>query len=116
LHSRENIAADIESGFVRVLFLDGVLAGTGTLADNHIARLFVLPDKQKNGYGSFLMQRLEEEIAAKYDRVVLDASLCATCFYEHQGYQTVLHKECPTSNGGFLVYGIMEKLLALREK
>lgn len=108
--------ADIESGYVRVLFLDNCLIGTGTFSENHISRLFVLPNFQKNGYGSHIMQCLEEEISAKHNFAVLDASLCATCFYEHMGYKTVSHNELSTDNGFSLVYGIMEKPLAVSSK
>ncbi|MCI8973971.1 MAG: GNAT family N-acetyltransferase [Lachnospiraceae bacterium] len=111
LHARENIAADIESGCVRVLFSENCLIGTGTFSENHISRLFVLPNFQQNGYGSYMMQRLEEEISAKHNVAILDASLCAACFYEHKGYKTVSHKEVSTDNGFYLVYEIMEKTL-----
>lgn len=111
LHSRERIAANIENDFVRVLFADGDLVGTGSYMGNHISRLFVLPDLQGKGYGSYMMQRLEKEISEKYNSVVLDASLAATCFYEHKGYQTIRHEELSADNGAVLVYGIMEKQL-----
>lgn len=113
LHSKEKIAADIDSGYVRVLFLDNCLIGTGTFSENHISRLFVLPDFQKNGYGSHIMQCLEEEISTKHNLVILDASLCATCFYERKGYKTISHNELSTDNGFTLVYGIMEKPLTV---
>ena len=113
LHSKEKIAADIESGCVRALFLDNCLIGTGTFSENHITRLFVLPGFQKKGYGSYIMQCLEEEISAKHNLVILDASLCATCFYEHKGYKTVSHNELSTASGFSLVYGIMEKTLTV---
>ncbi len=113
LHSKENIAGDIEKGFVRVLFLDNCFIGTGTFSENHISRLFVLPNFQKNGYGSYMMQCMEEEISANHNTAVLDASLCATCFYEHKGYKTVSHNELVTDNGFSLVYGIMEKSLTV---
>lgn len=111
LHSRENIAADIESGLVRVLSLDNCLIGTGTCIENHILRLFVLPDLQNNGYGIYILQRLEEEIALNYSFALLDASLSATIFYEHQGYRTIYHNELSINNDFRLVYGIMEKTL-----
>lgn len=113
LHSKENIAADIDSGHVRVLVSDNCLIGTGTFSGNHISRLFVLPDFQKNGYGSQIMQCLEKEISIKHNLAILDASLCATCFYEHKGYKTISHNEISTDNGFPLVYGIMEKPLTV---
>lgn len=40
--------------------MDGRLAGTGTCTENHITRLFVAPELQGRGYGSYLMERLEK--------------------------------------------------------
>ena len=93
LHSKENIAADIDSGHVRVLVSDNCLVGTGTFSENHISRLFVLPDFQKNGYGSQIMQCLEKEISIEHNLAILDASLCATCFYEHKGYISTVREK-----------------------
>ncbi len=111
LHSKEAIKADIESASVNVLFLDHRLIGTGTVKENHITRLFVYPEFHNNGYGSLIMQHLEKEIAVKYDTALLDASLCAVCFYEHKGYHTVSHHEIITDDGYSLVYDVMEKQL-----
>ena len=47
LHSKENIATDIENGFVRVLLSGDCLVGTGSCKENHISRLFVASDFQK---------------------------------------------------------------------
>ncbi|MCI8851781.1 MAG: GNAT family N-acetyltransferase [Erysipelotrichaceae bacterium] len=111
LHSKEAIQADIESASVNVLLLDHRLIGTGTVKENHITRLFVYPEFHNNGYGSLIMQCLEKEIAVKYDTALLDASLCAVCFYEHKDYQTVSHHVIITEDGYSLVYDVMEKKL-----
>lgn len=49
---------------------------------NHITGVYVLPDYQKQGYGSKIMDYLEVEISKKYDTVLLDASLAAVCLAE----------------------------------
>lgn len=113
LHSKENIAADIDTGFVRVLFVDNCLIGTGSCVENHISRLFVVPDLQGNGYGSYIMQCLEKEMSISNDAVYLDASLAATRFYEHKGYKTIRHEELLADNNTTLVYEIMEKHLTV---
>lgn len=113
LHSKENIAADIENGYVRVLFTDNCLVGTGSCVDNHILRLFVDPNFQGNGYGSYIMQCLEKEISINNNTVYLDASLAATRFYEHKGYKTVKHEELSADNNTILIYEIMEKHLTV---
>ncbi|MDD4370183.1 MAG: GNAT family N-acetyltransferase [Anaerostipes sp.] len=72
------------------------LIGTGSINDNHITRVYVNPKYQKQGYGSFIMQTLENEIALSFNDVHLDASLPASHMYE---------------NGVRLVYEVMEKRL-----
>lgn len=110
-HSREKIAADIEQGLVEILVVNHQLVGTGSHEENHITRVFVLPSFQKQGYGSCIMKRLEDEISRKYDSVYLDASLSASRLYEGRGYQTVKHERLEVENGAVLVYEIMEKKL-----
>lgn len=111
LHSVDNIKQDIENQTVRMLFDDDVFVGTGTCKENHITRVFVLPAYQRKGYGSYIMEQLENEISKKYDKVFLDASLPASQLYEKRGYVTIRHETWNCKNGVVLVYGIMEKML-----
>ena len=111
LHSRENIAEDIEKGLVVALWAESHLLGTGSYKGNHITRVYVAPEFQGKGYGSYIMDCLEEEISKKYDVVYLDASLPACQLYEKRGYQTVKHEKWPVDNGVVLVYEVMEKQL-----
>ena len=111
LHSQENILRDIKSGLVGVLIKDNEIVGTGCYRDNHITRVYVSPQHQKRGYGSYIMQCLENEIASKYDKAVLDASLPASMMYEKRGYKTIKHEKWNVENGAVLVYEIMEKSL-----
>ena len=111
LHNQENILRDIKSGLVGVLIKDNEIVGTGCYRDNHITRVYVSPQHQNRGYGSYIMQCLENEIASKYDKAVLDASLPASMMYEKRGYQTVKHEKWNVENGAVLVYEIMEKNL-----
>ena len=71
----------------------------------------MLPNYQKQGYGSKIMDCLEEDISKKYDTVLLEASLSAVCLYEHRGYKTVGHGIYELQNDVKLVYEIMEKIL-----
>lgn len=109
LHSYDCIRKDIENDRVGVLFLNGKLVGTGSHNENHITRVYVDPDFQGQGYGSFIMQHLEDEIFAGYDTVLLDASLPASHLYKKRGYQTVKHERLSFDGGAVLVYEIMEK-------
>ena len=110
-HSRENIIKDIEVGNTYILVENEEMIGTGTKNGNHITRVYVLPGYQKRGYGSFIMNQLEEKIKEKYDYVDIDASLPACRLYSHLGYQTVDHGIWECQNGVIQVYEIMKKRL-----
>ena len=121
LHSREHILEGIASGNMGVLLVDrddrddrddrGLIVGTGCYDGNHITGVYVLPDYQKQGCGSRIMDCLETAILKKYDTILLDASLSAVCLYEHRGYQTVGHGMIELQDDVKLVYEIMEKKL-----
>lgn len=109
LHSIENIKQDIADGKIDVLSVDGKIVGTGSRTDNHITRVYVLPEYEGKGFGSVIMNRLEEEIFKDYDACDLDASLPAAIFYEHRGYHTVEHRKHDIGDGEVMVYEIMRK-------
>lgn len=111
LHCKENIAKDIENGLVGILLRENIIVGTGCYKDNHITRVYVKPQYQGQGYGSYIMQCLENEIGLKYDNVYLDASLPASHLYEKRGYKTVKHEKWPLENDVVLVYEVMQKQL-----
>lgn len=112
LHCQENISKDIEKGLVGILREDSVLIGTGCYKDNHITRVYVSPAYQGKGYGSYIMQCLENKVGLKYDTVYLDASLPACRLYEKRGYKTIKHDKWDVENGVVLVYEVMEKSLS----
>jgi len=110
-HCKENIEKDIIAGTV-FLMLDGsVVIGTASYYKYHITRLYVNHTYQGKGYGTYLMQSIEQEIAKNYSKVSLDASLPAVHLYESLGYRTVSHEKYPVDNDAILVYEIMEKEL-----
>ena len=115
LHNEENIKRDIESGTTGLLFDNGAAVGTGCYKENHITRVYVLPEYQNKGCGNYIMDCLEQEIARKFDRVNLDASLPASHLYEKRGYKTIKHESWTAEDGAVLVYEIMEKELAVKE-
>ncbi len=110
-HSREHVLEGIASGNMGVLLDRDTIVGTGCYDGNHITGVYVLPDHQKQGCGSYIMDHLEAEIAKSYDTVFLDASLSAVCLYEHRGYRTVGHGIYELQNDVRLVYEIMKKEL-----
>lgn len=109
LHSKDNILKDIESGSVGCVKKDGKIIGTGCFIENHITRVYVIPDYQKQGYGTFIMNTLEEKIKKNYNCITLDASLPACFMYEKRGYKTVHHEKYDLDKGVVLVYEIMQK-------
>lgn len=111
LHCKESISEDIKNGFVGILRSDSMVVGTGCYKDNHITRVYVKPEYQNKGYGSYIMQCLENEISLRYDTVYLDASLPASHLYEKRGYQTIKHERLNVKNGRVLTYEVMEKSL-----
>ena len=108
-HNKDNIRKDIENGVVGLLIVNGKVMGTGSFNDNHITRVYVNPDCQCKGYGSYIMQCLEDTISSAYDTVYLDASLPASHLYECRGYKTIEHNKWNVANGRVLVYEVMEK-------
>lgn len=111
LHCTENIEEDIKKGYLRILLDGNCIFGTGSYVNNHITRVYVHPNFQGKGYGSFIIEKLEKEIALTYNTVCLDASLPASRLYEKLGYKTVKHEKYLVENDAVLVYEIMEKKL-----
>lgn len=111
LHCEKNIFEDIKSGSVGVLRDGNRIVGTGCYKENHITRVYVKPEYQGKGYGSYIMQCFENQICLRYDKVILDASLPASHLYEKRGYQTTKHEKWNVENGKILVYEVMEKSL-----
>ena len=110
-HSRENVLKDIEDLNTYILMENNEIVGTGTKKENHITRVYVLPKFQRKGYGTFIMNKLEELIKERYDYADIDASLPACRLYAHLGYQTVDHGIWECKNGVIQVYEIMKKQL-----
>lgn len=111
LHNSDAIAKDIENGYVSVLKIDGNIVATGCFVDNHITRVYVLPEYQKKGYGTYIMKNIEASISEKYNKAYLDASLPAASLYEKLGFSTIKHERYPVEKGVVLAYEVMEKEL-----
>ena len=110
-HSRENILKDIHAENTYILIDNEEIIGTGTKNENHITRVYVLPEFQKMGYGTYIMNQLEEIIKESFDYADIDASLPACRLYAHLGYQTIDHGIWECKNGVIQVYEIMKKQL-----
>lgn len=110
-HSMKQIAKDIGNGCVSVLKINEEIMATGCFVENHITRVYVLPEYQKKGYGTFIMKTIEVQIGEKYDKAYLDASLPAAALYEKLGFSTIKHERYPVENGVILAYEVMGKEL-----
>ena len=110
-HNKENISEDIKNENTYVLLENSKIIGTGTIKENHITRVYVLPDFQGKGFGTYIMNQLETEIGKQHDRAELDASLPACRLYYNRAYQTIDHDIWECANGVIQVYEIMEKKL-----
>ena len=110
-HSKGNIAADIENGNTYILLENNKAIGTGTMKENHILRVYILPEFQGKGFGTYIMQQLEGEIGKRYDKAKIDASLPACKLYYNLGYKTVDHGIWECAGGVIQVYEMMEKCL-----
>ncbi len=108
-HSTENIKKDINSGCVFLIYCDSIAAGTVTVRNNEILRLFVLPRFQKQGLGRRLLDFAEAEIAKNYNEISIDASLPAKSIYLKRGYTETAYRIIETENGDFLCYDEMKK-------
>lgn len=109
LHSKENITNDISSENLYVLYDNDILVGTGSFRENHITRVYVSPEHQGRGYGTYIINQLEKSIKGSFDVAVLDASLPAVMLYEKLGYKTIKHNKYPVKNNAVLIYEVMVK-------
>ncbi len=110
-HSAEQIREDIREERVYLLDMDGVPVGTGTIQDNEIKRVFVLPAYQRKGYGSLIMRDLESVVARTSTTVRLDSSLPGYGLYLKLGYRQIAYRMISTPGGQVLCYHEMEKTL-----
>lgn len=109
-HNDKNIESDIEKGIVYLCLDDNNdAAGTVTINENEICRLFVLPEYQGKGYGRELISFAEEKITEKYSTITLSASLPAKSIYLKNGYTATEFHSIKTENGDYLCYDMMIK-------
>ena len=108
-HKQDNVLEDIENGRVWLLEDSGHFAGTVTIKENAVNRLFVLPEFQSRGFGSQLMDFAEGKIAENYSQIHIDSSLAAKEMYLKRGYKEKRTCKIVADNGDILVYDEMEK-------
>ncbi len=109
---KNEIEKDIEQGNVYVLSEDDKIIGTGAVKENSFHRVYVLPEYQKKGYGTYIINQLETEIAKKYDKVEIRALLTSTKFFLHRGYKKIIPILVDEEYGLILLGYYMEKPLS----
>lgn len=108
-HSYVNIKNSIIDETVLLLYSGATLIGTGSLKENEIKRVFILPEYQFRGMGTILMDTLEGLVLKKHDSVELDASLPGYEFYLNRGYSPIKYNKIITDDEDVLCYFRMVK-------
>lgn len=108
-HSDKNIMNAINRQEVYLFKSENQFVGTGSVSGNEICRLFVLPQYQRKGYGTQIMNKLEYFVYKIFDSVVLASSLPAFQMYLKRGYRLVECHKILTQNSHYLCYWSMER-------
>lgn len=116
LHSKQKIREAMGREEVYLAVVQRAAAGTGSIRGNEICRLFILPQYQGKGYGSRMMDLLEEKVFRQYQAVHIAASFPAESMYLKRGYRITSYEKIETENGDFLCYHTMEKTAGAGEE
>ena len=87
LHNEQRIREAFIREDIYFAVTQGKIVGTGSIRGNEICRLFILPEYQAKGYGSRIMDLLEDMVFRKYHAVHIDASFPA----EGEGAESLLY-------------------------
>lgn len=111
LHNEQQIKEALSREDIYFAVVEGEIVGTGSIRGNEIRRLFILPKYQSKGYGSRLMDCLEDVVFKQFQTVHIDASFPAERMYLDLGYRIKSYEKIETENGDYLCYHTMEKSL-----
>jgi len=115
LHSTHNMEQDIPKGFTFMLESENEILASGSIVENEIKRVFVLPEYQGMGFGKKIMRKIEETALNNgIQKVKLCASLPSKDFYLSLGYKIVQFNYIGVKNNEKLEYYDMEKELVKR--
>lgn len=109
LHNEQRIREAFAREDIYFAVAPGEIVGTGSIRGNELRRLFILPEHQAKGYGSRMMDLLEDMVFRKYHAVHIDASFPAESMYLKRGYRIKTYEKIETENGDYLCYHTMEK-------
>jgi N-acetylglutamate synthase-like GNAT family acetyltransferase len=113
-HSVDQILQEATEGLTLVMDCEGRIMGTGNITGNTIQSIIIRPDMQRQGYGTELLQRLEQY--ARNNRIsvlLLSALTPSRPFFIRLGYHTTSEQYFKAENLRQFKYFIMEKRLEL---
>ncbi len=108
-HSDDIIMNDIIQAKVYLVNDNKENIGTVTIDGNEISRLFVLPEFQRKGYGTAIMQNIEKRIFENYPEIQLHASLPGKKLYINRGYFEVEYRTKMVTYDDWICIDIMKK-------
>lgn len=107
-HSMDNIKEAIDNEKVYLFKMNNEYIGTGSISNNEIGRLFILPKYQGKGYGTKALDFLEKEVFKDYNEITLSSSFPAYELYLKRGYVPFEYKKILTDNGDYLCFSNMK--------
>ena len=106
----DNILTDSKKGYTALCFIDNKLAGSGSLVNNNLRRVFVLSEYQRIGIGTLIMKHLENKaIENRLDFTELYAMMSSVGFYKTLGYRELAQCRYKTFGSNFVNYIRMVK-------
>ena len=111
-HSKENTRNRALEGDVFVDENAGRIIATGSLVDDKISGVFVLPENQQSGLGKRMMLYLENKALEKgLSTITLHISLPSRIFYENLNYMISEPQKIDVGDGQYLTYYVGKKTL-----
>jgi len=87
-HNKKSILERSKRGKVLVVGTRNKIIGTGSIVENEISGVFILPEYQKHGHGRDIMDELEEIGRINgIKKIELSVSLPSASFYKKRGYK-----------------------------
>jgi len=110
-HNRQtSIARDISRNQVWLFANeDNIFVGTGTITENMLSRIYVLPQYHKHDCHSAIMDFLEEKVSENYDQVMLDALPTSMNLCLKRGYSCVENHWLHVDQGKLFFYETLKK-------
>jgi ribosomal protein S18 acetylase RimI-like enzyme len=111
-HSDEQILDRAKNGYTVIGESQGEAIATGSIVEDHICAVFVMPSAQHQGLGRNIMELLEVKAQSEgFKEVNLHVSLPSRKFYERLGYQLSDEAYLDVGEGQRLDYRVGKKLL-----